>query len=68
MFCKVLRQIGSSGGIGLEMSLTLAQRISYLCNSTKYRQAADATNQITKEKEIGKTLPIKVLQLDVTDD
>ena len=60
---RVVVVTGSSSGIGLETSLTLA-RNDFLTYATMRSLEKGATIKILAEKE---KLPIKVMQLDVTD-
>jgi NAD(P)-dependent dehydrogenase (short-subunit alcohol dehydrogenase family) len=61
---KVAVVTGSSSGIGLQTSLMLA-RDGFLTYATMRTPEKDAVIKTTVEKE---NLPIKVVQLDVTDD
>jgi NAD(P)-dependent dehydrogenase (short-subunit alcohol dehydrogenase family) len=61
---KVAVVTGSSSGIGLETSLMLA-RNNYITYATMRTPDKKAVIKTTVEKE---NLPIKVVQLDVTDD
>jgi NAD(P)-dependent dehydrogenase (short-subunit alcohol dehydrogenase family) len=61
---KVAVVTGSSSGIGLETSLMLA-RNDYITYATMRTPDKKVVIKTTAEKE---NLPIKVVQLDVTDD
>jgi NAD(P)-dependent dehydrogenase (short-subunit alcohol dehydrogenase family) len=61
---KVAVVTGSSSGIGLQTSLSLA-RDGFLTYATMRTPEKDAVIKTTVDKE---NLPVKVVQLDVTDD
>ena len=61
---KVVIVTGSSGGIGLESALLLA-RNGYITYATMRSREKDTSIKTTVQKE---GLPIRVVQLDVTDD
>jgi NAD(P)-dependent dehydrogenase (short-subunit alcohol dehydrogenase family) len=61
---KVSVVTGSSSGIGLETSLTLARNGFLTYATMRNLKKADSVNETANKEK----LPIKVLQLDVTDD
>lgn len=61
---KVTVVTGSSSGIGLETSLTLARNGFLTYSTIRNLKKADSINTLADKEKI----PIKVVQLDVTDD
>jgi NADP-dependent 3-hydroxy acid dehydrogenase YdfG len=62
---KVAVITGSSSGIGLETSLTLARNGFLTCATARSLKKGTRINTLATDKE---KLPIKVVQLDVTDN